>query len=94
MSFWQSVKHSYRSPSKAIVLQGAQSTSTRMTYNTSSSPTNRERALIIILVYHPPSFPVKDFEEISLKIHTYVMSLPSPLPNIIFLGDFNLPEIN
>ena len=22
------------------------------------------------------------------------MSLPSPLPNIIFLGDFNLPEIN
>ena len=50
--------------------------------------------LIIILVYRPPSCPVKDFEEISLKIHTYVMSLPSPLPNIIFLGDFNLPEIN
>ena len=22
------------------------------------------------------------------------MSLPSPLPNIIFLSDFNLPEIN
>ena len=44
----------------------------------------------------PPSFlPCKwIFEEISLKIHTYVMSLLSPLPNIIFLGDFNLPEIN
>ena len=51
-------------------------------------------SLIIILVYRPPSCPVKDFEEISLKIHTYVMSLPSPLPNIILLGDFNLPEIN
>ena len=50
--------------------------------------------LIIILVYRPPSCPGKDFEEISLKIHTYVMSLPSPLPNIIFLDDFNLPEIN
>ena len=51
-------------------------------------------SLIIILVYRPPSCPVKDFEEISLKIHTYVMALPSPLPNIILLGDFNLPEIN
>ena len=51
-------------------------------------------SLIIILVYHPPSCPIKDFEEISLKMHTYVMSLPSPLPNIIFLGDFNLSEIN
>ena len=51
-------------------------------------------SLIIILVYGPPSCPVNDFEEISLKIHTYVMSLPPPLPNIILRGDFNLPEIN
>ena len=41
--------------------------------------------LIIIFVYRPPSCPVKDFEEISLKIHTYVMSLPSPLPNFFFV---------
>ena len=49
-------------------------------------------SLIIIFVYLPPSCPVNDFEEISLKIHTYVMSLSSPLPNMILLGDFNLPE--
>ena len=46
-------------------------------------------SLIITLIYRPPSCPVKDFEEISLKILTYVMSLP-----YFFLGDFNLPEIN
>ena len=51
-------------------------------------------ALIIILVYCPPSCSVTDFEEILLKIHTYVMLLPSPLPTIIMLGDFNLPDIN
>ena len=51
-------------------------------------------ALIIILVYRPPSCSVTDFEEILLKIHTYVMLLPSPLPTIIMLGDFNLPDIN
>ena len=42
-TFWQSIEHSYRSPSKAIVFQGAQSTSTGMVYNTGSSPTIRER---------------------------------------------------
>ena len=51
-------------------------------------------ALISILVYCPPSCSVTDFEEILLKIHTYVMLLPSPLPTIIMLGDFNLPDIN
>ena len=45
-SFWQSVKHSYRSPSKAIVLQGAQSTSTRMTYNAGSSPRPEKEQVI------------------------------------------------
>ena len=35
-------------------------------------------SLIIILVYRPPSCPVNDFEEISLKINTFVMSLLSP----------------
>ena len=51
-------------------------------------------ALIIILVYRPPSCSATDFEEILLKIHTYVMLLPSPIPTIIMLGDFNLPDIN
>ena len=35
-TFWQSIEHSYRSPSKAIVFQSAQSTDTGMVYNTSS----------------------------------------------------------
>ena len=51
-------------------------------------------ALIIILVYRPPSCSVTDFEEILLKIHTYIMLLPSPLQTIIMLGDFNLLDIN
>ena len=49
-------------------------------------------SLIIIIVYRPPSCPVNYFKEISLKfIH---MLCHFPPPNIILLGDFNLPEIN
>ena len=32
-TFWQSNEYSYRSPSKAIVFQGAQSTNTSLMYN-------------------------------------------------------------
>ena len=46
-------------------------------------------ALIIILVYRPPSCSVTDLEEILLKIHTYVMLLPSPYQPLLCLVTSN-----
>ena len=49
--------------------------------------------LIIILVYRPPSSPLTDFDDIITKTIELILSLPAPLPNIILLGDFNMPEV-
>ena len=49
--------------------------------------------LIIILVYRPPSSPLSDFDDIIAKTREFILSLPAPLPNIILLGDFNMPEV-
>ena len=49
--------------------------------------------LIIILVYRPPSSPLSDFDDIITKTREFILSLPAPLPNIILLGDFNMPEV-
>ena len=49
--------------------------------------------LIIILVYRPPSSPLSDFDDIITKAREFILSLPAPLPNIILLGDFNMPEV-
>ena len=46
-------------------------------------------SLIIILMYRPPTCPITEFNDIILKTKSYIMSLPSPMPNIIMLGDFN-----
>ena len=51
-------------------------------------------SLIIIMMYHPPSCPAIEFNDIFQKAKCYIMSLPSPLPNIIMLGDINLPNID
>ena len=51
-------------------------------------------SLIIILMYRPPTCPITEFNDIILKTKSYIMSLPSPLPNIIMLGDFNFPNID
>ena len=51
-------------------------------------------SLIIILIYRPPSPPTIEFIDIILKVKSYIMSLTSPLPNIIMLGDINLPNID
>ena len=50
--------------------------------------------LIIILVYRPPSRPISDFDDSITKTREFILSLPAPLPNIILLGDFNMPEVN
>ena len=46
----------------------------------------------IIMMYRPPSCPAIEFSDIILKTKSYIISLPSPLPNIIMLG--NLPNID
>ena len=51
-------------------------------------------SLIIIMMYRPPSYPAIKFNDIIQKAKCYIMSLPSPLPNIIMLGDINLPNID
>ena len=49
---------------------------------------------IIILVYRPPSSPLSDFDDIITKTREFILSLPAPLPNIILIGDFNMPEVS
>ena len=51
-------------------------------------------SLIIIMMYRPPSCPAIEFNDIIQKAKCYIMSWPSPLPNIIMLGDINLPNID
>ena len=49
--------------------------------------------LIIILVCRPSSSPLSDLDDIITKTQEFILSLPAPLPNIILLGDFNMPEV-
>ena len=51
-------------------------------------------ALIIILMYRPPSCPAEAFNDIISRSQSLILSMPSPLPNIIMLGDFNFPNID
>ena len=49
---------------------------------------------IIILIYIPPSCLDCDFIDIISHSQQYILSIPTPLPNIILLGDFNFLLIN
>ena len=49
--------------------------------------------LIIILVYRPPFSSLSDFDDIITKTRESILSLPTPLPKIILLCDFNMPEV-
>ena len=51
-------------------------------------------SLIIILIYRPPACPASEFDDIIDRTKSYDLSLSSPLPNIIMLGDLNFPDIN
>ena len=42
----------------------------------------------------PPSCGPVEFTEVLAKISDCIYNMPSPLPHIIFLGDFNLPNID
>lgn len=50
--------------------------------------------LIIIMLYRPPSCSDIVFTDVMDKLSDCMFSLPCPLPNIIFLGDFNLPNMD
>ena len=49
---------------------------------------------IIILMYRPPSCPAEEFNDIISRSQALILSMPSSLPNIIMLGDFNFPDID
>ena len=51
-------------------------------------------ALIIILLYCPPTCSPEDFNDIISRSRAINLAMSSPLPNIIMLGDFNFPDIN
>ena len=51
-------------------------------------------ALIIILMYRPPTCSPEDFNDIISRSRAIILSMSSPLPIIIMLGDFNFPDIN
>ena len=51
-------------------------------------------ALIIILLYCPPPCSPEDFNDIISRGRAIILSMSSPLPNIIMLGDSNFPDIN
>ena len=62
--------------------------------------------LCIIVVYRPPDNPgtaekptklehrstIKQFRKFSTKLNEFLASLPSPSPDILLMGDFNLPS--
>ena len=48
----------------------------------------------VILIYRPPSCSGPQFEDVILKMKSVMFKLASPLPNIIMLGDFNLPTMS
>ena len=45
-------------------------------------------------MYRHPTCPITEFNDIILKTKSYIMALPSPLPNIIMFGDLNFPNID
>ena len=51
-------------------------------------------SLIVILMYRPPSCTTNEFNDIIAKVNQFIFSLSSPIPNIIILGDFNLPGVD
>ena len=45
-------------------------------------------------MYRPPSCTTNEFNDIIVEVNQFIFSLSSPLPNIIILGDFNLPGVD
>ena len=50
--------------------------------------------LLLLSCTPPPACPAKAFSDIMSRSQVLILSIPSPLPNVIMLGDFNFPDIN
>lgn len=48
--------------------------------------------LVIMNVYRPPDCPSQSFSEVVTKIRSAALDQPPPTPDIVLLGDFNLPR--
>ena len=51
-------------------------------------------SIFIIIIYRPPLCLDCDVIDVISRAQQYIWSIPAPLPNIIFLGDFNFPLVN
>ena len=51
-------------------------------------------SLIVIAIYRPPSSLNSDFEDIIARMTQCIVEMPTPMPNIVVVGDFNLPNFN
>ena len=45
-------------------------------------------------MYRPPTFSPEDFNDIISRSRAIILSMSSPVPNIIMPVDFNFPDIN
>ena len=45
-----------------------------------------------MLIYHPPDCKSQEFSDIKDKVIEWSIHLPSPLPDVIITGDFNMPN--
>ncbi len=50
--------------------------------------------LVLVNIYRPPSATLSDFNDIMLRTIECCRSLPTPLSNIIIVGDFNFPAVD
>ena len=46
------------------------------------------------IMYRPPSCTTYELNDIIAQVNQFIFSWSSPLPNIIIIGDFNLPRVD
>ena len=54
----------------------------------------KELRLAMAIVYRPPRCPTQYFEEVMERLRTTLASCDRPAPEIVILGDFNLPHVD
>lgn len=49
---------------------------------------------IFITIYKPPECQTTDFKTVLMNASDYIDKFATPIPNIIMMGDFNVPSVN
>jgi len=49
--------------------------------------------IILVVIYRPPNSPLSSFNEMIMELQQKLKDMESPIPDIMFLGDFNFPNI-